>query len=429
MNMLDRSQAPNIKDAVAFDIQLKPYSYSQLDNGIPVYVIESNEQETIQVEFVFPAGTWYESANMVAGATNYLIKNGSSKYTALEINEMTEYYGAYLNRSCFHEYATYTLHCLSRKVSDMMPILEAVLLDPIFPEEELAIYQQNLKQRLTVNLQKSDFMANRKIDAMLFGTQHPYGRVSTYEAVDALHTETLKAFYKKHYTYQNCKIFIAGNVPENLITVLNQFFGKSNWNEGALVERVEIPFEPESQRKHREQLNENGVQGSIRMARPFPNRFHPDFSKMLVLNTIFGGYFGSRLMSNIREEKGYTYGIHSQLYHFRQSSAINIQTEAGKDVCEATIAEVYKEMERLRQEPIAEDELHLVRNFMIGSLLGDLDGAFQVIQRWKTLILNGLDEQYFYNNIQIVKSITQEELQALAQTYYDPSAFYELVVI
>jgi predicted Zn-dependent peptidase len=150
---------------------------------------------------------------------------------------------------------------------------------------------------------------------------------------------------------------------------------------------------------------------------------------MLVLNTIFGGYFGSRLMSNIREEKGYTYGISSQIYNFRQSSAINIHTEAGRDVCEATIKEIYKELHTLQQEEVPEEELHLVRNFMIGSILGDLDGAFQIIQRWKNLILNDLDENYFYNNIRTIKTVTAEELQQLAQQYFTPEDFYELVVI
>jgi predicted Zn-dependent peptidase len=286
-----------------------------------------------------------------------------------------------------------------------------------------------MKQKLAVNLTKCDFVANRHIDKFLFGEFHPYGRVSNMLAYDALQTESLKAFYKKHYTYNNCKIFIAGNLPENIIPLLNQYFGSTKWNGEELIVRPELPVLPAEEKKFRIFNDENGVQGAVRIARPFPNRYHPDFGKMLVLNTIFGGYFGSRLMSNIREEKGYTYGIHSQIYNFRQVSGINIQTEAGRDVCEATVTEVYKEMERLKNEEIPEEELSLVRNFMIGSILGDLDGAFHVIQRWKNLILNDLDENYFYNNIRIIKTITAAELQQLAQQYYNKEDFYELIVI
>lgn len=427
--MINRKIAPEIKDATAFDITLKPYEKVTLDNGIPVYIIKSDEQDTLQLELVFPGGSWYETENLVASATNFLMKNGSSKHTAHELNESIDYYGAYLNRNCHHEYGTYTLHCLTKHFTALLPVLQEVIQDPAFSEEELSIFRQNMKQRLAVNLQKCDFVANRHIDKYLFGEFHPYGRVSSMEAYDSLQAPTLRAFYKQHYTYSNCKIFVAGHLPANLVDLLNQYFGKEKWNGESSLIRPEMSITPAEEKKFRIFNDENGVQGAIRVARPFPNRYHPDFPKMLVLNTILGGYFGSRLMSNIREEKGYTYGIHSQLYNFRQTSAINIQTEAGRDVCEATIEEIYKELRILQNEIVPEEELHLVRNFMIGSILGDLDGAFEVIQRWKNLILNGLDENYFYYNIKVIKTITAEELQELAKEYLSPGDFYELVVI
>jgi predicted Zn-dependent peptidase len=427
--MINRKIAPEIKDAVDFDIRLKPCEKFTLDNGIPVYVVKSDEQDTLQLELVFPGGSWFESENLVASAANFLMKNGSSKHSALEINESIDYHGAYLNRNSHHENATYTLHCLTKHITQLLPVLQEVILDPVFAEDELATFQQNMKQRLAVNLQKCDFVANRHIDKYLFGEFHPYGRVSTMEAYDALQSQTLHAFYKQHYTYNNCKIFVAGNLPENMVPLLNQYFGTTKWNGETTIVREHLPILPAEEKKFRIFNDENGVQGAVRIARHFPNRYHPDFSKMLVLNTIFGGYFGSRLMSNIREEKGYTYGISSQIYNFRQTSAINIHTEAGRDVCEATIKEIYKELNTLQQEEVPEEELHLVRNFMIGSVLGDLDGAFQIIQRWKNLILNDLDENYFYNNINTIKTITASELQQLAQQYFTPEDFYELVVI
>jgi predicted Zn-dependent peptidase len=171
------------------------------------------------------------------------------------------------------------------------------------------------------------------------------------------------------------------------------------------------------------------VQGAIRIARPFPNRHDPDFMKSQVLNNVFGGFFGSRLMSNIREDKGYTYGIHSYFQNHVAHSAWMVSTEAGRDVCEATINEVYKEMKILREEPVDEEELLLVRNYMIGSILGDLDGPFQIINRWKNYVLNGLDESYFYSSINTIKTITAEQVQELAQKYLIPEEFYELVVV
>ena len=189
-----------------------------------------------------------------------------------------------------------------------------------------------------------------------------------------------------------------------------------------------IAAQTSAEKKYRIVNDPDGVQGAIRIASAFPNRRHPDFMKAQVLNNVFGGFFGSRLMSNIREEKGYTYGIHSYLENHIQQSAWVISTEAGKDVCEATVTEVYKEMEELRNKPVDAEELLLVRNYMIGSILGDLDGPFQIINRWKNIILHGLDESFFYNQIETIKTVSAEELQQLANKYLQPDKFYELVV-
>jgi predicted Zn-dependent peptidase len=189
-----------------------------------------------------------------------------------------------------------------------------------------------------------------------------------------------------------------------------------------------IATTPAEQKKYRISNDENAVQGAIRLAQTFPNRHHPDFKKVIVLNNLFGGFFGSRLMSNIREEKGYTYGIHSYLQNHLQESAWMVSTEAGKDVCEATIEEVYKEMERLRTEPVDDEELLLVQNYMMGSILGDLDGPFHIMAKWKNMILNNLPEDYFYQSVQAIKETNATEMMEMANKYLQPDAFYELVV-
>jgi predicted Zn-dependent peptidase len=150
---------------------------------------------------------------------------------------------------------------------------------------------------------------------------------------------------------------------------------------------------------------------------------------MQVLNTLFGGFFGSRLMSNIREDKGYTYVIHSYFQNHIAESALMISTEAGKEVCEDTVKEVYNEMALLRDELVSEEELLLVKNYLIGSILGDLDGPFHIIGRWKNVVLNELPQDYFYTSVDAIKKVSQADLQALANRYLQPETFYELIVI
>lgn len=426
--MINRTTAPSITDAVSFNLSLKPCDRYTLDNQTPVYAIHAGAQDVVMIEWVFYAGNWYESKNIVAGTTNFLLKNGTAQRNAYSINEYFEFYGAYLNRSCYNETATITLHCLSKHLHELLPVVAEILTESIFPEAELAICKQNQKQRLEVNLKKCDFVANRLIDEYVFGFHHPYGKYTSTIDYDALQREEMAAFYEQFYKNGSCMVFAAGKLPADLGTQLNKVFGKLPLNSKPLP-AIEYPLAPATEKKYRIINDAEGVQGAIRMAQPFFNRHHPDFPKVQVLNNIFGGFFGSRLMSNIREDKGYTYGIHSYLQNHIHHSAWVISTEAGRDVCEATITEVYKEMERLRNEPVDKEELDLVRNYMIGSLLGDLDGPFQIISRWKTYVLNGLDEQYFYNSIETIRTVSSEELQALAQTHLQPEHFYELVVV
>jgi zinc protease len=426
--MINRKIAPAIVDTVNIDLQLKPYQSFNLDNGIPVYTVDAGSQEILMLEFVFFAGNSYETKNIVAATTNFLLKNGTSTKNAFAINEHFEFYGAYFNRSCYNETATLTLHTLSKHLPVLLPMIQELLLDAIFPEEELAIYKQNQKQRLAINLKKCDFIANRLIDEYLYGLQHPYGKYTSTIDYDALSRNELVDFFKTYYQQGHCKIFVAGKLPLNLEVLLNTNFG-------SLALSKTIPVlpaynkQPANEKKYDVINDENGVQGSIRLAKPLFNRHHPDFPAIQVLNNIFGGFFGSRLMENIREDKGYTYGIYSYLQNHLQDSSWMISTEAGRDVCGATIEETYKEMRRLQEELVDIEELDLVRNYMMGMIMGDLDGPFQIISRWKTYILNNLTEDYFHKSIHTIKTITPDEIQALAKKYLNPEDFYELVVV
>ena len=425
--MLNRTISPAIKDAVEFNLTLKPYTKFSLSNGAPVYYINDGTEEVALIEMVFNAGNSYENKNLVASTTNYLIKNGTSNKTALEINEHFEYYGAYLNRSCHNETAIITLHCLSKHLKELLPVVKEIITDSVFHEQELEIFKQNSIQRLSVNLRKCDFIANRLIDQYLYGAEHPYGRVSSVADIQAINRQDLTVFFDNFYRKARCSIFAAGKFPADFEQIVNDHFGDLNLNEN--IPSITHKREMASEKKSRVINDTNGVQGAIRIARDFPNRHHPDFKKVQVLNCLFGGFFGSRLMSNIREEKGYTYGIHSFLENHICESAWVISTEAGKDVCEATVEEVYKEMKILREEITDAEELLLVKNYLMGITLGDIDGPFHIMARWKSLILNGLDENYFYDSMNTIKSISAEEIKELSNKYLVSEDFFELVVI
>lgn len=424
--MRDRTKQPKIKDAIEFNIKLKPCQKLLLNNGIPVFYLNAGAEEVMMLDAVFYAGNDFEKQNMVASATNFLLKNGTTSKSAFQLNDHFEYYGAYLNRSCQNETSSLTLHCLTKYLHELLPVMHEILSDSIFPEEELEIFKQNSKQQLSVNLKKCDFVANRFIDAYLYGKEHPYGRFSSVEAYDELEKPLLQNYFEEYYKRGKCIIFAAGRLPDDFEMQLNKTLGSLEVKQVSSF--INHNIFPSAQKMHRIVNDPESVQGAIRVARPFPNRHHPDYKKVVVLNTLFGGFFGSRLMDNIREDKGYTYGIHSFLPNHIQQTSWMISTEAGKEVCEATLEEIYKEMEILKNEVIDEDELLLVKNYMIGSCLGDIDGPFHIINRWKNLILHGMDENNFNESIDTIKNITSGELQELANKYLNKNDFYELIV-
>ncbi|MBD0333226.1 MAG: insulinase family protein, partial [Chitinophagaceae bacterium] len=225
MNLINRKEPPVIKDAVEFNLELKPYEKHVLDNGIDVYAINAGAEDVLQVEWVFYAGNWFEKQNIVAATTNHLLKNGTSAKSAFQINEHFEYYGSYLNRNCFNETAAITLHCLNKHLAELLPVVKEILTDSVFPEEEIQIYKQNMKQRLNVNLKKCDFVAGRLIDSYLFGEHHPYGRYTRFEDFDAVQREHLLDFYRQYYLNGNIILFVAGKLPADLFQLLNTSFG------------------------------------------------------------------------------------------------------------------------------------------------------------------------------------------------------------
>jgi len=266
---LNRKNAPAIVDAVNFELHLKHYDRFTLKNGVDVYTINAGAEDVLAIEWVFFAGNSYEKQNLVAASSNFLLKNGTTKKNAFQINEHFDYYGSYLNRACYNETAVLSLHCLTKHIGELLPAVKELITDSTLPQEELDIYRQNMKQRLKVNLKKSDFVAGRLIDTYLYGKDHPYGKFTSEEDFDSLQREQLVDFYKNYYQQGKLIIFVAGKLPSNLEPLLNEHFGDLV-NKEVKEQKHEIVTAKE--KKYQVSNDENGVQGSIRLARPFPNR-------------------------------------------------------------------------------------------------------------------------------------------------------------
>jgi predicted Zn-dependent peptidase len=424
---MNRLQAPAIKDATEFNLTLKPYQKFILDNGVEIIYVEAGAQDVLMVEWVFDAGNWYDEQKQIASTTNFLLKNGTSRKSAFELNEEVEYYGSFLNRNCYNETATITLHAPTKQLNHLLPVVREMITDAVFPEEELAIYVTNTKQKLQVNLKKCEYVAGQLIDAYVYGEKHPYGVYSKPEDFDSLQREQLVRFYEQYYQKGHCIIFAAGKLPADFTSTMNSLFGDLPIKPRVPVTKTHLR-RPAAEKKHRIINDPEGVQGAIRLARSFPDRNNPDFQKFLVLNTLFGGFFGSRLMSNIREDKGYTYGIGSGLGNLIRGGFFFISTEVGVDVTQKTLDEIYKELALLREELIGEDELELIRNYMLGQFLRTVEGPFSLADKFKLIWEFGLSYDYFDNYFNQVKTVQPTELNQLAKSYFQEKDMIECVV-
>lgn len=425
--MPDRIKAPAIKSPDEYVIKLPQCEEFHLKNGAPVYFLTGGANEVFRIEWIFSAGHYFEDKPGVASAMNRLIMGGTSTLSSFELSRHFEFYGAFLSMSCHNEHAVVTLEGLSKYLRELLPVVAELFTDSVFPEHEIDILKQNSIQRLKVNLQKCEFVANREMSALLFGEEHPYGRKVGAEAIAEIQRDDIVRFFNEFYRDAECKIFAAGYLPDDFNSIMDEYFGALNLNSKKDL-RFISPL-PSPKRTIHIENDPNGVQLAIRISREFHDRRHPDFRKAMILNALLGGYFGSRLMSNIRENKGYTYGIYSYIQTFRQLSAWHITTEVGVDVSEAAIKEIFKELQRLCDEPASHEELRLVRNYLVGHQLASLDGPFNIIGRWKGLILNDLDEKYFNEVIQEIKTVNPKALQELANKYFVPDELFQLTVV
>ncbi|WP_412469223.1 M16 family metallopeptidase [Pedobacter sp. KLB.chiD] len=420
--MLNRQQAPDFKQVSIINF-IQPEK-KILDNGVPVYTIYSGEQDLVRIEFIFDNVNWNLEKPLQAIAVSALINNGTNQRSAKEIAEQIDFYGAFFQTEYVQDQSSVTLYTLNKHLQSVLPIVKDVLSESQFPQYELDIYVQNQKQKLQVNLKKNDILSRKEFAHALFGDT-AYGVNIKAEHYDALKREDLLDYFKAAYAPNNCTIVISGKFDDAGFDLLNDFFGR-NWEKSEAVKNS-FSFKA-TEKKVVYTEKPDALQSAIRIGQLAINRKHEDFSGLQILNTILGGYFGSRLMNNIREDKGYTYGIGSGISSLQQAGYLFIATEVGADVCSAALTEIYKEIELLKNEPVGAEELDLVRNYMLGSMLGSLENVFSHADKFKNIYFAGLDYGYYTKYIEKVRTITAEELLVLANKYLTTENFTEVVI-
>lgn len=419
--MLNRKSAPPIHEIGNLVLPHPQVVY--LDNGLPVYVLDFPGQEIVKLEAVFRAGRPEEDKKLVSRATTRLLREGTKTRSGAEIAEHIDFYGGSLAVPSNLDTSNILLFSLKKYATELIPVFAEVLQAPVFPASELETFQLTSVQELLVELEKVEVLAYRKITELIFGEQHPYGYNSVPDDYAALDRSDLQRFYDTWFTPSNCLLFASGSIDQPVLQLLNQHFGQ--WVKTPQVaERKPVVPVVDTRPASLKIKHAGSLQTAIKIGRRAFNRRHPDFNGLYVLNAILGGYFGSRLMTNIREKKGFTYNIYSTLDAYLHDGCFYIATEVGPGSAAATLREIFAEMQKLREEPVSEEELDMVRNYLLGMLLNGLDGPLNTSDVVRSLIVEGLTEAEFAALADTIRQIQPAQLQALARRYLQPEDFW-----
>ena len=421
---MDRTIQPEIQPLKNFHIQTPVRT--TLPNGIPLTVINAGEQEVVRMDVLFSGGRWQQSQKLQALFTNRMLREGTTKYTAATIAEKLDYYGSWLELSSSSEYAYITVYSLNKYLAKTLEVVESMINEPLFPQKELqTILDTNIQQYL-VNTSKVDFLAHRSLLKSLYGEQHPCGKIVMEEDYHTITPEVLREFYERHYHSGNCSIFLSGKVTDDIISRVTDIFGIPFGQYQLQMPKSSFPFAAIPEKRIFTE-REDAMQSAVKMGCTTITREHPDYPKLRVLMTLFGGYFGSRLMSNIREDKGYTYGISAGVVFYPDSGLLIVSTETDNEYVEPLIQEVYHEIDRLHLDPVSAEELRIVRNYMLGEMCRSYESPFSLSDAWIFIATSGLKDDYFARSLQAVNEITPAEIQDLAQRYLCKETLKEVI--
>ncbi|SFE08714.1 M16 family metallopeptidase [Thermophagus xiamenensis] len=406
-------------------IDVLPVEFSQLENGVPVSVIRAGSQDVTKIDIEYPAGAVHAPFPLIASTTANLLQEGTAQKTSQQISEIIDFHGAYIHTQTAHHNTVVSLLCLTSHLPQMLELVHEIITLPTFPQHEFDIYLRKRYEEFAIEGEKVKTIASRLFSETIFGADHPYGRQLRHEHFDQIDLNRIKTFHEKYYKPELAKIYVAGQPGDNIIDLLNRFWGEKT--DVPKMNYPSIPAPSPSPEKERIIKKENAMQSAIRIGRPLFNNHHSDFIPLQVLNTILGGHFGSRLMTSLREEKGLTYGISSFIMPLKYSGAWIISSEVTGSKREEAIETVFDEFRKLQNELISEKELTMVKNYMMGELLRNFDGPFSTADIYRNLKEYNLDFSFYRHMVNYLRDVTAFHIRELAQKYLNPEEFWVIV--
>ncbi len=410
MKYKDQTVAPDI--VIPSSVEVPSFTEVRTPEGGKLYHVDVSDLDLLRISVVFRAGVRYQTHPFTASATVNMLAEGTASSTSAELAEMLDYYGMYYNVSIDRDYSIVTVCCLNRFLDKALSLLSEILTEPLFPDDELAIYSSKRKQSLIVDRTKVDVMASELFWRSVYGEDHPYGRSSSEDGYDTLTGDMLRRFFRDHYNLENSFTVVSGKIESGFIERISEVVdrlphGTRSFNCLPAPHSVRVASADKP----------DALQAAIRMGRVLFKSDHPDYVTMQVVSTVLGGYFSSRLVQNLREDKGYTYGAWSQVGCMEDSGYIAVATQVAAEHARDAVREIFREMERLRTEPVPSEELDMVKSVMIGEMMRILDGPFGICDVVIENVQNGADNGRIKKIVEEINRTTPEDVMKAASLY------------
>ena len=417
--MLDRTTPP-----AAQPIQFVPFpepAVYTLSKEVQLYCIQHGNQPVIELQVVFQGGYCYEKTPGVSLFTPKMMNEGTKSYLSAELSELFDFYGVSLAIETAFETIRLSLSALEKQIAQVIPILQEILTSPTFPIDEYDLMLSRVRQAIQVDSRKTSYWARRLSGHLLWGKEHPYGRHIGIDELKQISLDQLIEYHREIFCAENLTLVAVGNFnTENLRQLCEELISKIPLNKSVTSSNGTLAPSPNAPGTTTYPVPDT-MQSTIRIALPLFKRNHPDYHALRLVNTIFGGFFGSRLMKNIREEKGYTYGIGSSLMCYKYNGMWVIQTETAHEYVQDTLQEINYEVDKLHQELVTAEELEIASNYLLGRMLGSQETPFQISDMFLTQLVNGLPADDWESAYKTIQSVTPAQIRELSQQYLNPN--------
>lgn len=420
---VDRSIAPafQIPDKIDFPSPIQ----RTLKNGVRLYFIPTPEISAIRLEINAdaPATLDKEEKKLASYFTLQMLMEGTKSKSSAELDDFFDTFASEVEVVNTFEHQGLSLLTTKKHFQTVFPVFRELLTEAIFPEKELAKRKSQKILSLNILKEKTGNRASQLFRQELFGKGHSYGQITEEKDVEEIKRDDLIEFYREQL-WTNPEVFLTGNLDQGEIELIEDLLGNLPVHQA----EKKLPYFENRVYSRLVEEREKALQSSIRLGCHLIPKNHPDYFGLWVFNVFLGGYFGSRLIKNIREDKGHTYGIYSSIGSLQATDYWVVMADVIKEHREAVIDEIYKEIHKLQMEEIPSEELETVRNYLIGNLLSNFSSAFELISRFKSIHQSGLDFGFYKNQLEFIKTFQPEQIQEIGKKYLSQEKMVETIV-